>query len=682
MPILAALLYVVPVHAAASTIHFQGKLTNPDGTNVTDGTYSILFTVYDGGTDTGGGTNVWSETQSTTVSNGIFDVYLGSVNTTLGTAVDFSHNPLYLGVKVGSDPEMSPRILFSSTPYAFNADKLGGIDSNGYAQLSPATQQTGSINISGTITAGGSGNNSFAGTLQSAAYLLGTGPDLSLEPVVGGQSAVTTWWGLQLVGNKQSSVSYTPSNIGTPGQYGVIIPAQQAGAVALLLQAASAQTGDLLQVQSNTGTLLATIDASGKLTENIGLVSNGTSDFNAATNVTGTLTVNTGTADSVAITSGTNVPAADQLTIDNSGSAGVTTNNTNALAINFKGGAAAVESSGLRIDYAPGTTSGGTWSGMRIVAGSNGAVTGVASYGLKLEGPTVAAGGTNTAIKIASGWDIGLDIGSGGLQLSSQADPAPAAAGTLKVYSKTVAGRQMLKVIGPSGRDYPLQPSLFQNQVAIINVQSGTASNYFGTNRSVSGTGVSAAFDENYGYMAGYSSTTTTTTGGIGNNGLQFARGSQVGANGFFANVRGALKDASYPNSRIFVGMTNQTVANSVASQNQTGHRAGFSYDTGRGDTNWMFSTKDGTTENLVDTGMPFSAAAAYDWYIYTPPYPNNGTVYWRIDDMTNGTSQEGSTSSNLPGGSTALRMVEAIRILSGTTQTISYQRIYVESDR
>lgn len=160
--------------AINSQVHFQGKLANPDGTNVTNGTYSVLFTIYDGGTETAGGTNVWSETQSVTVADGIFNVQLGSVNTTLATAVDFTHSPLYLSVKVGSDAEMTPRILFTAAPYAFNsanADALGGIASSGYVQLSPGAQQTGNINVSGGITGGSSlaFSAASAASIQSAA---------------------------------------------------------------------------------------------------------------------------------------------------------------------------------------------------------------------------------------------------------------------------------------------------------------------------------------------------------------------------------------------------------------------------------------------------------------------------------------------------------------------------------
>lgn len=162
-------LFAVPTHTDAAInqqINFQGKLTNTDGTNVTDGTYSIVFSIY---TVSTGGTAVWTETQSSvTVASGVFQVSLGSV-TALPGSVNFATSSLYLGVKVGADAEMLPRIQFTAAPYAFNAStadnatQLGGIASSGYVQLSPGAQQTGNINVSGNVTAGGTYNgNTFS----------------------------------------------------------------------------------------------------------------------------------------------------------------------------------------------------------------------------------------------------------------------------------------------------------------------------------------------------------------------------------------------------------------------------------------------------------------------------------------------------------------------------------------
>lgn len=155
-----ALLNAQPANATINRqIGFQGKLTNPDGTNVTDGTYSIRFRIYtdptaDAANTCSANTCKWEETQgSVSVSSGIFQTELGS-STTLPASVDFNNSTLYLGVKVGSDSEMTPRIRLTAAPYAFNSDLLDGLDSSALVQLSPGSQQTGNINISGTITSG------------------------------------------------------------------------------------------------------------------------------------------------------------------------------------------------------------------------------------------------------------------------------------------------------------------------------------------------------------------------------------------------------------------------------------------------------------------------------------------------------------------------------------------------
>src|SRR5579872_2900304 len=68
------------------TINFQGKVVNTNGTNVTDGTYSFVFKIYD---VSSAGSALWTETQSSvTVTSGVFSVALGSV-TAFGSSINF-----------------------------------------------------------------------------------------------------------------------------------------------------------------------------------------------------------------------------------------------------------------------------------------------------------------------------------------------------------------------------------------------------------------------------------------------------------------------------------------------------------------------------------------------------------------------------------------------------------------
>lgn len=112
--VLGTLMPLVVFAEVPQRINYQGYLTDSGG-NPIDRTVSIVFSIYDVAT---GGTALWSETQnSVVVSGGLFSVQLGSVN----PLPSFSGSPRYLGIKVGADPEMTPRQLLASAPYALNA---------------------------------------------------------------------------------------------------------------------------------------------------------------------------------------------------------------------------------------------------------------------------------------------------------------------------------------------------------------------------------------------------------------------------------------------------------------------------------------------------------------------------------------------------------------------------------
>lgn len=110
---------------------FQARLTNPDGTVVADGSYGVVFKIY---TVASGGSAVWTEShtggsQVTTV-DGVFSTMLGSITSLSG--IDFNQDTYYIGITVGADPEMTPRIRLGSAPYAFNSDELDGLDSTDF----------------------------------------------------------------------------------------------------------------------------------------------------------------------------------------------------------------------------------------------------------------------------------------------------------------------------------------------------------------------------------------------------------------------------------------------------------------------------------------------------------------------------------------------------------------------
>ena len=125
---------------------FQGRLTNADGTVVSNSNYDVVFKLYTVATD---GVADWTEShtganQIATV-NGIFNTNLGSI-TSLGST-DFNSDTWYLGIAVGADAEMTPRIRLGAAPYAINADQLDGKDSADFALLNSPTLVTPEIGV-------------------------------------------------------------------------------------------------------------------------------------------------------------------------------------------------------------------------------------------------------------------------------------------------------------------------------------------------------------------------------------------------------------------------------------------------------------------------------------------------------------------------------------------------------
>jgi hypothetical protein len=112
-----------PAAAPSTTmISYQGQLTDPDGTPLT-GTYDMYFALYAVPT---GGTACWAENRTganaVPVSDGLFNVLLGSVSV---EAIDpCLTGDVYLGITVGSDSEMTPRELLASVPHALQASTV------------------------------------------------------------------------------------------------------------------------------------------------------------------------------------------------------------------------------------------------------------------------------------------------------------------------------------------------------------------------------------------------------------------------------------------------------------------------------------------------------------------------------------------------------------------------------
>lgn len=101
------------------TMSYQGVLTDNSGTLVPDGDYSMEFNLFN--VETAGST-LWTETQTVTITDGIFNVILGNINP-LTLPFDESY---WLGITIDSGSELVPRIELTSSAYSLNARNVNG----------------------------------------------------------------------------------------------------------------------------------------------------------------------------------------------------------------------------------------------------------------------------------------------------------------------------------------------------------------------------------------------------------------------------------------------------------------------------------------------------------------------------------------------------------------------------
>jgi hypothetical protein len=131
-------------------LNYQGFLGDTAGDPVPDGSYLMSFAIYDAPT---GGTELWSESQTVTVTDGIYSVILGNTLNPIDSLI--IDGDLYLGVTVESDAEMIPRQKLTSAAFSIRAaeadvaDTLDGMDSTAFANAAHA--HSGNDITSGTV---------------------------------------------------------------------------------------------------------------------------------------------------------------------------------------------------------------------------------------------------------------------------------------------------------------------------------------------------------------------------------------------------------------------------------------------------------------------------------------------------------------------------------------------------
>ena len=286
-----------------------------------------------------------------------------------------------------------------------------------------------------------------------------------------------------------------------------------------------------------------------------------------------------------------------------------------------------------------------------------------------------------------------VEVDGGNLKLVSTTDPAAPTAG-ITLYSKSIAGRHLPKIIGPSGIDTVLQVGLHGNAVFFTSVTSGTTAP-----DTIGGTLTTAATMSMQQTIASanpwqatqrkrFASTATAGSGtGMRTAYVQWFRGNAAGFGGFFfraqlgqnLNVNGAQCFHGLCVSTAVLG----TAAGSVAALL---NMIGMGYDTTDSSAgNWQLYRNDGAgTATKVDLGANAArnTTHGFDLIVYCPPGAAS-EIFVRVVNIHTGTVVlDTSYTTDLPAVNTGMAFkAECNNGAVASAQNLEVAKVYIESD-
>lgn len=257
---------------------------------------------------------------------------------------------------------------------------------------------------------------------------------------------------------------------------------------------------------------------------------------------------------------------------------------------------------------------------------------------------------------------------------------------SLDLFNRNLANKSILYLRGNYEYFYGVGPAMWSKHIQNITTATTTSQTTYGCTATNLGT-LSHIASQYFGYMTNYATAATQNVqAGTSFNVANLYRGNFSGQNGFFLTSRFAFPDATglYTSGivdtgvrtgvRFFFGASDQALTTVLAANNAAGSRVGFSLIRASGGTqsgfneqNFFFVTKGVTDVNRIDTQLPFNSGL-YQGYIFCPPYPNTGSIYWELRNLSTNTGVSGMASfgSALPAANTALRPMIGIHSVSG----------------
>lgn len=280
------------------------------------------------------------------------------------------------------------------------------------------------------------------------------------------------------------------------------------------------------------------------------------------------------------------------------------------------------------------------------------------------------------------------------MRLPVIADPA-APTGELLIYAKSVANRAMLKVIGPSGIDSSVQPSLAGNSVFMVAPASGTTAPtaWGGTLTTAATMSLQQTFASANPWLATMrkrfaTSGTAGNLSGMRTAYTQWFRGNAAGFGGFFFRAQFG-QNINLNGAQCFVGLCASTGALGTGAGAVAAlvNMIGVGYDTTDASSgNWQLFRNDGSgTATKVDLGatnMARTTTHGYELIIFCPP--GAATEIWvRIVNLHSGAIVlDTSYTTDLPAVNTGMAFKAEINNGAvASAANLEVAKVYIESD-
>lgn len=275
------------------------------------------------------------------------------------------------------------------------------------------------------------------------------------------------------------------------------------------------------------------------------------------------------------------------------------------------------------------------------------------------------------------------------------AEPPPPAAGHGLLYSRTLAGRVIPKWMSPTGVDYPLQPHIGLNNIALWRGGNTTTATTFAEqigNMPYTSASPSAPLIPTLATTSLRNQTyrgtirTGTTAGGLAYiraNTLRIWRGNAAGLGGFFVITRFSLSGTIQTGQRSFVGISD-SVANPTnvdPTTNTTPGKIGLAQNAATG--NWsLVHNVTGTAPTIIALGanFPINNTDLYEIALFSAP--NGSSIDYRVVNWSTNQQTSGSLTTNIPTNTTFLAPVAWITNNAAAAQSeLDFISTYVETD-